>query len=70
MLANDGNPMDKAEIDNTHMLVTAWYWAFQTVTTVGYGDIPTANYREMVFRMICMILGVIIFSEFLNSIGS
>mmetsp|Transcript_20035 Transcript_20035/g.16527 ORF Transcript_20035/g.16527 Transcript_20035/m.16527 type:complete len:153 (+) Transcript_20035:608-1066(+) len=52
------------------MLVTAWYWAFQTVTTVGYGDVPTANYKEMIFRMIGMILGVVIFSEFLSSIGS
>lgn len=35
MVVNDGNILDPSDINHYDMVITAWYWAFQTVTTVG-----------------------------------
>lgn len=40
----------------------------QTVTTVGYGDVPTNSTEERVFRCLCMIIGVILFTLLSSSI--
>ena len=36
----------------------ALYWAFTTMTTVGYGDIAIVNNAEKVAAMFAMIVGV------------
>eukprot|EP00801_Mesodinium_rubrum_P000825 Mrub_00825.p1 GENE.Mrub_00825~~Mrub_00825.p1 ORF type:complete len:851 (-),score=139.32 Mrub_00825:49-2601(-) len=48
----------------------AWYWAFQTVTTVGYGDNSTYNGMEIVIKIGSMLIGVIVFSNFITSISA
>eukprot|EP00801_Mesodinium_rubrum_P001702 Mrub_01702.p1 GENE.Mrub_01702~~Mrub_01702.p1 ORF type:complete len:645 (-),score=65.52 Mrub_01702:88-1839(-) len=51
-----------------YMYLSAWYWAIQTVTTVGYGDIPSVTIQEKFFKLFAMIIGVIVFSDFIGSV--
>jgi hypothetical protein len=37
--------------------ISAFYWAFQTLTTVGYGDIPAVTLYEKLFAILWMIFG-------------
>ena len=41
-----------------HRYIASLYFAFTTLTTVGFGDIHANNPREMLFCMFCQILGV------------
>mmetsp|Transcript_54048 Transcript_54048/g.45470 ORF Transcript_54048/g.45470 Transcript_54048/m.45470 type:complete len:93 (+) Transcript_54048:188-466(+) len=50
------------------MYLCAWYWAIQTVTTVGYGDVPTVSVHEKMFKLVAMVIGVIVFSDFIGSL--
>ena len=50
--------------------LVAMYWAFTTMTTVGYGDVnasPT-NIAEHIFVMIAMLIGTSIFGYFVGNI--
>lgn len=38
------------------------YWAFTTITTVGYGDITATNVLEQILCLICMVIGVFVFT--------
>lgn len=40
----------------------AAYWALQTLTTVGFGDISPKNVSERIFAIIWMIIGVAFYS--------
>ena len=40
----------------------AAYWALQTITTVGFGDISPKNPSERIFAIIWMIIGVAFYS--------
>lgn len=42
--------------------VISLYWAVQTATTVGYGDVNSINSAERLFCAVMMIIGVIAFS--------
>ena len=41
-----------------HKYAASVYWAFSTLTTVGYGDISARTVAEQCFSMIMMLLGV------------
>jgi hyperpolarization activated cyclic nucleotide-gated potassium channel 2 len=58
---------DKTTFDK---YVAALYWAFTTMTTVGYGDIYPFTVNEKVFAMFTMILACGIFAYTVGSIGS
>ena len=44
--------------------VVSFYFVIQTVTTVGYGDIPTKIYNERIYRIIVIFVGYLIYSLF------
>jgi ABC-type siderophore export system fused ATPase/permease subunit len=46
------------------------YWAFQTLTTVGYGDCLPVNMTEFILNIIWMISGVIFYSILVASVTS
>jgi CRP-like cAMP-binding protein len=45
-------------LSNSHRYVASLYWAFSTLTTVGYGDISANTVSEQAFSMIMMLTGV------------
>ena len=46
------------------------YWAFQTVTTVGYGDIAITRPEEYGLALIWMVFGVTVYSFTVGSVTS
>eukprot|EP01083_Nonionella_stella_P293193 997057_1 len=42
--------------------VSAIYWAFSTMTTIGYGDIKAITPNERIFSIFTMIFGGVIFT--------
>ena len=48
--------------DNFTQYITAMYWAFQTLTTVGYGDVYGKTTLERVYCCLWMIFGVAFYS--------
>ena len=48
----------------------ALYWAFSTLTTVGYGDISATTKEEQMFSMIMMLLGVSWYAYIVSSVSA
>lgn len=46
----------------TYQYFNAFYWAFQTVTTVGYGDFSMSTQNEYILTLIWMFIGVNVYS--------
>ena len=40
-----------------YQYISATYWTFQTLTTVGYGDIPAVTWYEKLYAITWMLLG-------------
>ena len=51
--------MDK---DFVSKYIASVYWSFETVTTIGYGDISPQTLRERIFSLASMIIGVLMYS--------
>jgi len=65
---NDGNSMyDKPEFDQ---YLQAFYWAVQTITTVGYGDLTVVNKFEKIYSLLVMMIGVTCFTFASGSLAS
>ncbi len=47
----------------------ALYWAIVTSATIGFGDLTPANYLETGIMCILMILGTVVLSFNVSSIG-
>ena len=56
--------------DETMLYVSGVYWAFSTITTVGYGDIAAFTIGEMIMSIICMIIGVTYYGFVIGSVTS
>lgn len=74
-IENDNNPVSwtSAEdhvISPAEAYVTALYFAFTTMTTVGYGDIVPRTTQERVFVTCAMIISCCTFAYMIGSIGS
>ena len=50
--------------------IVALYWAFQTMTTVGYGDVSVSNNLEKIFAIFVMITGGICFGYIIGNVTS
>lgn len=50
------------EYTNMERYLSAFYWAVQTITTVGYGDNDVTTVEEKSFCILAMVIGVISFS--------
>lgn len=59
----------KYEKDWISRYIMSIYWAFTTMSTVGYGDITPQNNGERVFCMIAMMIGAILFGYLVNTVG-
>jgi hypothetical protein len=46
------------------------YWVFQTLTTVGFGDIGAGTYTEKVIALIFMIFGAGFYSFTIGNLSS
>jgi CRP-like cAMP-binding protein len=58
------------EGDTGEQYVAALYWAFTTMTTVGYGDIHPQNSHERFFAIMTMISGAITFGYVVGTIAA
>jgi hypothetical protein len=52
------------------LYLTSLYWAFTTLTTVGYGDIAAFSNDEITFSLLWMLFGVGIYSFVIGSLTS
>ena len=51
-----------ADAEATQKYLASIYWAFSTITTVGYGDIYAFTEGELIVSILCMIIGVTFYS--------
>jgi CRP-like cAMP-binding protein len=59
-------------VDETpgYQYFNAFYWAFQTVTTVGYGDFTISTTAEYILALIWMVIGVNLYSFTIGNVSS
>lgn len=50
--------------------IAAMYWAFSTLTTVGYGDISARTPQEQTYSMLMMLVGVTWYAFIISSISA
>jgi hypothetical protein len=50
--------------------IVSLYWAFTTMTTIGYGDITPNRYTEYIVTIIIMFLGASIYALIIGNIAS
>ena len=50
--------------------ISAMYWAFSTLTTVGYGDISARTPQEQTFSMLMMLVGVTWYAFIVSSMST
>ena len=65
---NDDLLMDDTPLSEKY--VAGIYWAFTTLTTVGYGDIIPSTDSERIFVTFSMMIGALLFAYIVGDIGS
>jgi hypothetical protein len=62
----DGEPYDSL----TDLYIAGLYWAFTTMTTVGYGDIIATSNEERIYAIFSMLLGASVFGYIVGSMAA
>lgn len=62
--------MDSSEHRTFDLYVTAIYFTFSTMSTVGYGDVHPYSRNEKIFGILTMVLACAVFAYTVGSIGS
>ena len=62
------NDFQNYSLSNLYMISV--YYLITTMTTVGYGDISSDSFIEIVFRIILLAVGIIIYSWLISSISN
>ncbi|KAK2079973.1 hypothetical protein QBZ16_002368 [Prototheca wickerhamii] len=62
-------PFDVAQAGGPQQWVVAIYWATQTLTTVGYGDVVAVTVVEALVSAVFMLLAIMIFGLIVNIVG-
>lgn len=55
---------------NGYTYFNAFYWAFQTSTTVGYGDFAVTTKLEYILAIIWMVIGTNLFTLTVGSVST
>ena len=55
---------------STYKYLVSVYWAFQTVTTVGFGDIAIKHLEEYILCIIWMLFGVSVYTLTIGNVSS
>jgi len=63
-------PLSLAEADIVNQYTASVYWAFTTITTVGYGDIKPTNDYEKLYSIIIMVIGAALFSFIVGNVSN
>ena len=69
---NVDNFFDFHEIDDksdSEMLIIVTYYAFTSISTVGFGDFTPRSNAERIFISIALFIGVINFSYIMTNLG-
>jgi len=56
--------------DITNQYTAAIYWAYTTITTVGYGDIKPTNDNEKAYAVAIMVVGAALFSFIVGNVSN
>lgn len=70
MTANHANGSSLPSFDFLSRYITAMYWAYTTMTTVGYGDISSVTVAEKVWAIVTMIGSGFFFSFVVGRMAS
>jgi len=63
-------PLSLVEADIANKYTASVYWAFTTITTVGYGDIKPTNDYEKLYSVIIMVIGAALFSFIVGNVSN
>jgi len=68
--AHDWLASNSDYVDKSHLYFFSLYWSFETLSTVGYGDMLPTSTPELVWTSICMLGGTCIFGYVIASLAS
>ena len=61
---------DLANKPFSHIYVAALYGIIETLTTVGYGDVISDSFTEIIFQIILLSIGIVAYSWLITIIGN